>query len=245
MALTDNLQGYWDLDEESGTRADSTANGNTLQDANTVLFGTGIIDNAADFEEANDERLTITDAAQTGLDIAGSDMTVSMWVKMESQPPGGNQIMFLQKSPQSGNEGYAITYHDTLGLRFAINNGGNETKRFTKDFTNGTWFHIVCRYTLSSKEFSVWFDGVEQTPQTGTKVGASDNSDDFVIGADATVSAPTMDGLIDEVGIWDSALTDEEIGQLYNDGDGLAYPLVPAAGGSTTPVPTLLTLNVG
>ncbi len=31
------------------------------------------------------------------------------------------------------------------------------------------------------------------------------------------------DGLIDEIGIWDRALTDDEISDLYNDGEGLPY----------------------
>jgi hypothetical protein len=125
-----------------------------------------------------------------------------------------------------------------------MSNSGNETKNFSKTLTNGTWFHVVARYTLSTKEFSVWFDGVEQSTQTGTKSGASDNSDDFKIGADAGESGPTMDGLIDEVGVWDRALTDTEIGELYNGGDGLAYPLVPAAEGGA-PVPQLTTLQAG
>lgn len=40
--ITDNLQGYWKMDEASGTRTDSSANGNDLSDNNTVGSDTDV-----------------------------------------------------------------------------------------------------------------------------------------------------------------------------------------------------------
>ena len=78
-----NIQGLWKLNEESGTRYDETTNDNDLTDNATVLYGTGKIGNAADFELATSEYLSITDAAQTGLDITG-EITIACWIKPES-----------------------------------------------------------------------------------------------------------------------------------------------------------------
>jgi hypothetical protein len=89
MALTDDLQGWWNFEETSGTRYDETANNNDLTDNNTVGYGTGKIGNAADFENTssgdNDETLSIVRASQTGLVITG-DLSISVWVKPESFP---------------------------------------------------------------------------------------------------------------------------------------------------------------
>lgn len=228
MALTDNLQGYWELEEASSTRLDSTANNNDLTEHGTggVGQGTGIIDNCADFEKDDGDYLDISDGAQTGLDMTG-DFTISMWVKSETQPATSNQNALITKEDQSGNNGYSIFYHDTLGVRTCVSNSGNECKSFSGvDLTNGTFFHLVFRFTDSSKEHSLWVDGVEETTQTGTKT-PPDTANAFVLGADV-MGGTNHDGLIDEVGIWDRALTDAEIADLYNGGAGLAYPLVPA-----------------
>ena len=226
-ALTDSLQGYWDLDEESSTRSDSTANGNDLTDNNTVLFGTGIISNGADFEKDNTEYLTITDVSQTGLDTTG-DFTIQAWVKIEQEPASDTQWVIVAKEIDGAANGYALMYHESLGIRTVVSTGGNQAINFAHNLSTSAFEHLVFRFTDSSKEHSIWIDGSEQTG-TGTD-SPPDTGAAFSIASNGTNGGNnTFDGLIDEVGFWDRALTDAEIGELYNSGAGLAYPFEPAA----------------
>jgi hypothetical protein len=88
-----NYVGVWHLNETSGTRVDSTSSNNDLTEQNSVVSVPGKMAGCIDLEEANSERLYITDAAQTGLDITGN-LTMQAWVKPESVP---GSITFLDK----------------------------------------------------------------------------------------------------------------------------------------------------
>ena len=77
------MQGWWRLEEESGTRYDGSPNGNHLADHDTVGWGTGQIGRAADFEAGNGEYLSISDTVQSGLDVTGS-LTLVGWMNPES-----------------------------------------------------------------------------------------------------------------------------------------------------------------
>ena len=55
------LVAYWRLDETSGSRLDSSGNGHTLTDNNTVTSGAGKVGTAAVFTRASSERLSRAD----------------------------------------------------------------------------------------------------------------------------------------------------------------------------------------
>ena len=52
------LKAYWKLDETSGARVDSTANGHDLSENGAVGFASGKLGNAAHFVNANQHALT-------------------------------------------------------------------------------------------------------------------------------------------------------------------------------------------
>ena len=85
--LLTNLQAWYTLDEASGTRADSSGNGNSLTDVNTVTQAAGKLTNAAQFTRANSERLTIAD--NTSLSMGDIDFTLCAWVYFDTLPVAG------------------------------------------------------------------------------------------------------------------------------------------------------------
>src|SRR5207247_6557818 len=106
---TTGLVSYWKLDDVSDgsgpvTRLDSVGS-NHLTDNNTVASAPGKIGNGADFESANNEFFSITDASQNGLDITG-DLTISCWVKFESVV--GIQAMTGKHDPTGNNRSYIL-----------------------------------------------------------------------------------------------------------------------------------------
>ena len=81
-ASTENKTGVWNTNYKAvyhlsqspaGTVLDSTSNNNDLSDANSVaLNSSGVFAGAASFAAASSQTLSITDAAQTGLDVTGT-----------------------------------------------------------------------------------------------------------------------------------------------------------------------------
>jgi len=222
--LTTNLQGYWTLDEESGTRADSTANGNDLTDNNTVGFGTGKQDNAADFETATDEYLSITDASQTGLDITG-DLSISMWINFESiQAVNGLISKF-----DSGQKSYQLDTDGTPNIRWNISSDGSSDEIISVDASSvitstATWYHLVTTFDASASKFSVYVDGILVGSNTGTRTSLYNSTTPFLLaGRNGGATVYNFDGLIDETGIWDKVLTFGEIQDLYAQGAAIPY----------------------
>lgn len=82
------------------------------------------------------------------------------------------------------------------------------------------WHHYVGRYDGS--EVSLWVDGVKQT-NTSSVTGNINSGNGIVQMGTYQRNNDWYDGLIDEVGVWSTDLSDSQITTLYNSGSGLAY----------------------
>ena len=138
-----NIQGFWKLNELSGTRYDETVNKNNLTDNNTVLYAAGKIGNAADFELDTSEYLSITDAAQTGLDITG-EISITFWIKLESI--GISQIIVSKYSFTDNKRAYSISIgsaDNKMYFNLSPNGAAPVTSAISTDALNAaTWYHI-------------------------------------------------------------------------------------------------------
>ena len=115
MALTDQLEGYWNLDESSGNAADSTANANTLTNNGTTPYVAAKINNGADFELASSQSLSRADTAS--LSITGN-ISVAGWIKVESDPGADANYAIAVKWNSVGDQrSYAFFYGDVAGTK--------------------------------------------------------------------------------------------------------------------------------
>lgn len=232
MALTDSLISYWKLDESSGNAADAHGS-NTLTNNNTTSFVVGLINNAGDLEAGSSQYFSITDAAQSGLDITG-DISVSMWVKVESAPAADGLYGLITKTPGSASGYYFLYGKDgtTPKLQSAFFNGASQTRgvKTSQDLGTGTWHHLVFTWAVATPNLTIYVDGssVGATEDLTAATAIANSAAPFEVGA--FVGANFFDGLIDEVGIWSRVLTSDEVSSLYNGGAGLAYPFT--AGGT-------------
>ena len=84
-----------------------------------------------------------------------------------------------------------------------------------------TWTHLA--YTWDGTTMRIYTDGTEIGTATNASVGAlSTSSMPFRIGG-LTTDANNHDGLLAMAGIWDVALSTDEIAALWNSGDGANY----------------------
>jgi hypothetical protein len=171
-----------------------------------------------DLERSSNQFWSITDSSQTGLDFTG-DFTLSVWYRPESQPDFDTQRTLIGKwtGDPGTTPGYDLLYSNVSGsvvLRTLVHDGTDpDIKNFSATLSNGTWYHLVFRFSASSKEHALWIDGVKST-QTGTKNPVASNKD-FFIGGTPYDSNAANDGLFDDARVWSRALSDQEIEDLY------------------------------
>lgn len=194
---------------------------NNLNNNNAAVLTTGKINSGVDLELGSVQSLTITDATQSGLDITGS-ISVSTWWKPESS---STFQWIVSKYLAAGNLRAYGLYFDSNTINFVVSTDGTAIVTASKSFTpsNGTWYHLVATLDVSSGICILYVNGVSLGP-TGSFPGSVFNSSaQFGVGTgDAGTS--TVDGVVDEVGIWSRFLTPLEITLLYNGGTGLQYP---------------------
>ena len=227
MALTDNLVAYWKCDESSGDLTDATGNGYTLTNNGTTPFATGKINNGADFGAANKTKYFTT---SNTLGIDGGAISYAFWMKPAAAPPSGDDYrLFEQINTASTKTAYRFIVKDTAGTKSVTFNRlkmnvANEDINYTVTLTNGTWYHIA--YTYDGTTMRGYINGVEVGNNTGS--GSGNNSTGYTAGlhiaCDNGSASQCFDGMMDEIGVWNRALTGAEITQLDNAGAGLTYP---------------------
>ena len=243
MALTDNLEAYWTLDETSGTRADSTANDRDLTDNNTVGYNTGVISNGASLAGASSEYLSAADAAWNS---PSSAFTFAGWVRY---PTAGQRADVFAKGPAAFGTGLLLVCErDFVSSRieFFANFGGNildATATVDGATSAATWFHLAVVFdgagSGNSGRCKIYVNGAAQSPSYGGTFGTSlaDTGSDLQLGAWATQSL-YGDIRLDEVGWWSRALSGSEVAQLYNSGAGLSYPFTASTYSATAALTT-------
>ena len=218
--LTTNLISYWELEETSGTRNDSHGS-NHLTDNNTVTSGTGQVGTAAFFTSANSEYLSITDAAQTGLDITTTG-SWAYWIKFNTDT---DAVVLAKYS--TGQQGYWLQHQVGTSQRFT--NSAEIAMDVTATMNTGTWY--FCVWTYNSGTATFYLNGTSQGSATnGTSL--TNTTAPFELGRINKYNSNYVDGLMDQVGVWSKVLSGTEITDLYNGGAGLSY-----SGGGSTFVP--------
>ncbi len=173
---------------------------------------------ARDFERDNSENLSITDAAQTGLDITG-DLSIVLWLKPESIPGSGDSTILAKYLATGDNRSYWVRWNhsnDRLQVLLSPNGNANVTCATPGGVLSaGTWSHFAAVY--NGTDVRIYIDGVLASNGSLNPLSYSDGihngSANFTISGGQT--GGYFDGLIDEVGIFNRALSADEVSGLY------------------------------
>ncbi|MDD1662761.1 MAG: DUF2341 domain-containing protein, partial [Methanomicrobiales archaeon] len=179
-------KGVWHLNEASDTtRSDSTGNNNDLSDVNTVArSGSGMMAGAASFIQANSERLAITDATQTGLDITG-DLTVEAWFRLSSTGSGPYSILEKHRGTcgsgqppylfrlSDGDPGYV---QDVLRVTDICTGAGTDVTGTTNSISPASWYHLV---GISNSTYLVLYKNGVETAAVAYSSGIFNSDGDF------------------------------------------------------------------
>lgn len=135
-----------------------------------------------------------------------SSFSTSTWINciaLSTSP------VVLSGGSSSSNRVY-IQFVNSTTLRYV--NGGDINDLTISNIADGNWHHISTVHSGTS--LNIYLDGAKTsftTTALSTNIG-----DSFTIGAYFTRTSNFWDGLIDEVGLFNVALTDAEILSIYN-----------------------------
>jgi hypothetical protein len=228
-----NLVACWDLDETSGTRYDYTDNNSDLTDGNTVLYGTGVSGNAADFEADNNEYLVITDNAY--LSMGDIDLTITGWIYLESTAQS-QQIIWKYSSTLNNRE--YMFYYDlgSTTFRWAVSGDGvSGTIVVASNFgapSTDTWYFFTLQHDATNNQVKISIN-LGTFNSSGHTTGIFDGNSDFSLSRNS--STVDIDGLLDTVTVYKRILTADELTWLYNSGAGRSCAAISPA----TPTPTM------
>jgi PKD repeat protein len=203
-ATTSNngLVAAYGFEETSGTTAtDASGKGNNGTINEAIRTTSGRYGKALDFDGVNDW-VTINDSAS--LDFS-TGMTLEAWVYPTSQSNGPNTVI-LKEAP--GAEVYSLYSEEELNLPASyFNDGSYRSVTGPNRLPANTWTHLVAIYDGQYQRLYV--NGVEVAKNAAT-TPIQQSSGVLRIGGNS-VWGEYFDGYIDEVRIYNRALTATEV----------------------------------
>ncbi len=204
--------GFWRFE---GNTVDSGSGGN-----NGTLKGTAAI--AADAQRGKCLKLDgdgYLDIPSGVTELGDADFTIAVWIKTAN-----NGVPILSKSNGNGEweEREKEFYVADSDISEADNDGtveyvghSCEWVRGSKSVGDGQWHHIALTWDAGEEEGIVYVDGVEGTDDIGFSGGTDNDGDTVRIGFSESVhSSGNFVGRIDDVAIFDVALTAEQVVEL-------------------------------
>ena len=252
-----NPRAHWRLDEITGTNAPDTGTANrpgTL--FNAPAWVPGQLGNALDFESTVSQRVDFAAGVFSANTVQA--FTLCAWIKPESYGVGsaGNIISWTNSAGTGSNlQLRLLNEAGQQGLRSFLSLTGSSAQSDAYNcITLGVFQHIAAVYNRAGDRIlhlfvngievstSVWTDGSGWTDGTNwsdaiPSVGANANMDVLAragrIGSEYATTQRYFDGVIDDVRVYEVALTPAEIAVVMLAGTGFLDGVGLAAGSST------------
>lgn len=220
-------RGCW-LMENSGTETDNGANTSgdmLLLGSTTIPTSTTVpkiyTSNSRDFERDEADYLYHADGLGTDISGANAQMTIVAWIRLESVG-GGNYAIFCKYLTTGDNRQYCFWVDSTSDqLEFfksdtSASGVGFDSVLGSTSLTTNTWYHVAAVY--DDTEMTVYLDGVEDATPLAETGGIYNGTAQVRIGSSPSQAGNEFDGLIDEVAIFNTALTQSQIQDIMNNG---------------------------
>jgi len=195
--IRDGLVGHWTFDgADMGTTSarDASGNANTGWLINGAKKTIGKIGQGMNFDGVDDNVSAVIGS------VPSATFTISAWIKL-------NELGREQHAAEFTGTQFYVASNNKLGT----GNWGNAAG--STALTKGQWYHIVI--TRNSSQLLLFLNG----SQDGSgSVLTNEPSSPFVIGRFYGAGNYWFNGLIDEVRVYNRALTQAEIKRLYNMG---------------------------
>jgi hypothetical protein len=216
---------HWRMDEGEGSVVhDDSGNdnhgtlylGSSGNTSTSSAWTAGKLNDGMDFD-GGDDYVDISDNSVFDFGI-NTDFTIGAWIKSE----GGvnDQLTILSKGDNSGVSGRIIfkVYDDTDDAIFITAGSGNDCDG-SIDVLDGNWHYVLLEADRDGNLIG-YVDGEIDCTSGASNDQNLDTDINVQIGRswDGTSDRRYFDGMIDEVKVWNYALTAEQVKSEYNGG---------------------------
>ena len=200
---TDGLVGYWPFDgnanDASGNGRNGVVNGAVLT---TNRFNNE--DSAFYFDGTNDNIKTAP--LPSALNEA---VSISIWIKSDNNTGEWNGIITTQPDP---SEGFLLQENISDRYQWSVSTGTNYDWIYSNSFISYEWDHWVCILDENNL-MTIYVNGLLDAGQAIQNNNLSSTAD-LCIGS--RYGNEWFKGKLDDIGIWNRSLTEQEIIDLYN-----------------------------
>jgi hypothetical protein len=183
------------------------SNNGTL--VNGAAFGPGMVGQAFSLDGVDD----YVDVANSA-SLKPQQVTLEAWINPSHT--GGNKTIVTKAGPVfSAQTGYTFRQRDLNNkFWFAVGTDGDEDfAESTTTFVAGQWYYLVGTY--DGTQLRLFVNGVLETSTPSSRIINSDSP--LTIGRSSSANE-YFEGLVDEVSVYNRALTADEIAAIYNAG---------------------------
>jgi len=206
---------HWKFDESSGPTAHDSAGpfDGALSPTGAAFATGGVIGNALSLSRVDNGFVNMGNV----LGLTSGDFSIVVWLKMNAGDTSAETVV-LSKHERSYHNGYLI------GIN-SIGGGGQLDKAMfyegsvvnapisTTTVNDGSWHQVVAVFRGGGNK-SIYVDGSPaESIQASECFGG--NSGPFLIGGTGSEPAGNYSGLIDEVQIYDHAISDADVDYLF------------------------------
>ena len=212
---TNGLVGYWpfngNANDESGNGSNASVFGATL-----TVDKNSISNKAYNFDGINDT-IVVNNTSILDLDTSVS-ISFSFWIKSASN--SNTQTIYSKRDLTTGHGIEILTGLDSLRVYYGVGSGvGNYVWHSisTQLFLEDSFHFISVIINQNNKTIYCYIDGVLQNNSIsliGLNGNFKNSSKHYFGGRSSTYF---FDGTIDDIGIWNRILTEQEITNLYNE----------------------------
>ncbi len=211
-----------------------TVGGNNGTLFNGATYAVGQVGQAFSFDGVND-RIDVDDSLS--LSLSGS-LTIEAWIKASDVPTQHRGAIFFRGS--SGIRPYQLTLESGGTLIFDIQSS-TARARMSAPMPLGQFVHVAATLDDATGSMRIYVNSVLMSqitttvrphatldPSSNPKVGIGD------VGGNPTSVDNFFSGLIDELAIYDHALSETEVAAHYNAGKGSLQPALSVSDSSIT-----------
>jgi len=210
--VTSGLMARWNFDGNATdtSSAGTVADNGTLVGSPTFVTGNPVGADALSLNGTS-QYVTVPNSADVNLTSA---CTLAAWVKIASTTDNSYRMIISKKALYTDNGGYELFYHPVL-QQLLLRSGGNSTS-YSMSLPlvlDTNWHHLAV--TINGSTATFYVDGIVQTGATGTVGNPPSNTQALVIGRRSGTTDYPWNGQLDDVRIYNRALSASEIVNVY------------------------------
>lgn len=205
------IVGMWLFDEGTGkVTKDTSGNGNDGELMNGPKWVDGKFGKALEFDGKDD----YVDAGDAEILKPTADVTFVAWVNWI----GGNYV--LASGGQTSSTGYAITHNpNTSQIWFGVSTGKKSASTgYIKAPPRKVWHHLAGSYDDSKGQLIAYVDGKVYATVKASERILENKFASLHIGKPNNTNAYYIQGIIDEVAIFNVTLTEDDINAIMTRG---------------------------